>query len=150
MVNYTVLVANRGWFYQPHIVRAIGNEKNETDFKKNKNVVSINPEYIDVIKEGMAQVVTMGTARGGQLDSIPIAGKTGTADNPHGDPHAVFVGFAPIDNPKIAICVIVENACFGSTYAVPIASLMIEKYINRTVKRKDVEERMIGLNLLNK
>ena len=150
MVNYTVLVANRGWFYPPHIVRAIGNEKNETDFKKNKNVVSINPEYIDVIKEGMAQVVTMGTARGGQLDSIPIAGKTGTADNPHGDPHAVFVGFAPIDNPKIAICVIVENAGFGSTYAVPIASLMIEKYINRTVKRKDVEERMIGLNLLNK
>jgi penicillin-binding protein 2 len=78
-----------------------------------------------------------------------MAGKTGTADNPHGKPHSNFIAFAPVDNPKIAICVIVENAGFGSWYAAPIATLMIEKYITRTVKRKDLEDWMINANLLN-
>jgi penicillin-binding protein 2 len=87
---------------------------------------------------------THGTARWYQIDSISMAGKTGTADNPHGKPHALYVAFAPVENPKIAIAVVVENAGFGATWAVPIATLMIEKYINRVVKRKDVEERMIG------
>lgn len=150
MVNYTVLVANGGYFYPPHIVKATGTEKNKTDFINHKNLATIDPQYIKVIKEGMAEVVTLGTAKGARLDSIPIAGKTGTADNPHGDPHSVFVGFAPVDNPKIAICVIVENAGYGSQWAAPIASLMIEKYIRRDVKRKELEDRMINGNLLRK
>ena len=149
MVNYTAMLANRGWFYPPHIVRAISTEKNLTDFTKRRNIVSINPEYVDVVRQGMAEVVTQGTARGAQIDSITVAGKTGTADNPHGKAHAVFIGYAPIESPKIAICVIVENAGFGATWAAPIASLMIEKYITRKVKRKEVEERMLNANLLN-
>ncbi len=148
MVNYTAMLANRGWFYPPHIVRAISTEKNLTDFTKKRNIISINPEYVDVVRQGMAEVVTQGTARGAMIDSITVAGKTGTADNPHGKAHAVFVGYAPIESPKIAICVIVENAGFGATWAAPIASLMIEKYITRNVKRKEVEDRMINANLL--
>lgn len=149
LVNYSAMVANGGWFYPPHVVKAIGNEKNHTAFTNKRNVVTINPEYVAVIRKGMAEVVESGTARSIKIDSIPMAGKTGTADNPHGKPHSVFVGFAPVDNPKIAICVIVENAGFGATYAAPIASLMVEKYITRKVKRTDLEERILSYNLLN-
>lgn len=149
LVNYACLVANRGFFYPPHVVRSVGGEK--TKFASEKNVSTINQEYIDVVREGMMEVFEgeHGTARAWKVDSITMAGKTGTADNPHGKPHSNFIAFAPVENPQIAICVIVENAGFGSTYAAPIASLMIEKYIRRIVKRKDLEERMINYNLLN-
>ena len=151
LVNYATLVANRGFFYPPHVVRSVGNEKNKTKYSSQKNISSINVEYIDVVRQGMMEVFEgdHGTARAFKLDSITMAGKTGTADNPHGKPHSNFIAFAPVDNPKIAICVIVENAGFGSRYAAPIATLMIEKYITRTVKRKDLEDRMINANLLN-
>ena len=149
LVNYVCLVANRGFFYPPHVVRSVGTEK--TKFSSQKNTPAINVEYVDVVREGMMEVFAgeHGTARAYKLDSITMAGKTGTADNPHGKPHSNFIAFAPVENPKIAICVIVENAGYGSTYAAPIATLMIEKYISRTVKRKDLEERMINANLLN-
>jgi penicillin-binding protein 2 len=151
LVNYACLVANRGFFYPPHVVRAIGTEKNKTKYSSQKNIPTIDVEYIDVVRQGMMEVFegSHGTARAWKLDSITMAGKTGTADNPHGKPHSNFIAFAPVENPRIAICVIVENAGFGSTYAAPIATLMIEKYITRTVKRKDLEERMINYNLLN-
>ena len=86
-----------------------------------------------------------GTARWSRIDSIPVAGKTGTAENPHGLDHSIFMGFAPIENPKIAIAVIVENAGFGSVWAAPIATLMIEKYINRNVKRESLEKKVLTL-----
>lgn len=149
LVNYAAMVANHGWYYPPHIVKAIGTEKNKTDFTKKKNVVTINREYVDDVRKGMEEVVEMGTARAYKMDSITMAGKTGTADNPHGKPHSIFIGFAPVDNPKIAICVIVENAGFGSTYAAPIASLMVEKYITRTSTRKELIENMKKINTLN-
>lgn len=151
LVNYAALVANGGFYYPPHVVRATGNEKNKTKYAKLKQISTINPEYIDVVREGMIEVFegSHGTARAYKIDSITMAGKTGTADNPHGKPHSNFIAYAPVKNSKIAICVIVENAGFGSTWAAPIASLMIEKYLNRTVKRKDLEERMINGNLLN-
>jgi penicillin-binding protein 2 len=149
LVNYAAMVSNHGWFYPPHIVRAIGTEKNLTDFTRKKEVISIKREHVDVVRKGMEEVVQMGTARAIKIDSIPMAGKTGTADNPHGKPHSLFIGFAPIDNPRIAICVVVENAGFGSTYAAPVASLLVEKYITRTVKRKDLEDRMVNINLLD-
>ncbi len=151
LVNYATLVANRGFFYPPHVVRATGNEKNQTKYSSDKNIPTINVEYIDVVRQGMMEVFEgeHGTARAWKLDSITMAGKTGTADNPHGKPHSNFIAFAPVENPQIAICVIVENAGFGATWAAPIATLMIEKYITRTVKRKELEERMINANLLN-
>ena len=148
LVNYACLVANQGFFYPPHVVRSVGNEK--TRYSSEKNIPTINVEYIDVVREGMMEVFAgeHGTARAWKIDSITMAGKTGTADNPHGKPHSNFIAFAPVENPQIAICVIVENSGFGSTWAAPIASLMIEKYITRKVKRKDLEERMINTNLL--
>jgi len=151
LVNYAALVANRGCFYPPHVVRAVGTEKDKTKFASQKSVPTINVEYIDVVRQGMMEVFEgeHGTARAFKMDSITMAGKTGTADNPHGKPHSNFIAFAPVENPKIAICVIVENAGFGATWAAPIATLMIEKYITRKVKRKELEDKMINTNLLN-
>ena len=151
LVNYAAIVANRGCFYPPHVVRALGNERNKTKYSSQKNIPTINVEYIDVVRQGMMEVFEgeHGTARAYKMDSITMAGKTGTADNPHGKPHSNFIAFAPVENPKIAICVIVENAGFGATWAAPIATLMIEKYLTRKVKRKELEERMINTNLLN-
>lgn len=151
LVNYVSLVANRGYFYPPHVVRAIGTDKNKTKFSSQKNVCTIDPENVDVVIQGMMEVFAgeHGTARAFKIDSITMAGKTGTADNPQGKPHSNFIAYAPVENPKIAICVIVENAGYGSAFAAPIASLMIEKYITRKVKRKDLEDRMINANLLN-
>jgi penicillin-binding protein 2 len=100
------------------------------------------------VVEAMHLVVEAGTARGGKIPEIPFCGKTGTAQNPHGKDHSIFIAFAPKDDPKIAIAVYVENAGFGATYGVPIASLMIEKYLTDTIKRPDLEKRMIETNLL--
>jgi penicillin-binding protein 2 len=97
----------------------------------------------------MHDVVEAGTGTEAKIDSIAICGKTGTAQNPHGKNHSIFIAFAPMDKPAIAISVVVENAGFGSTWAAPIASLMIEKYIKREVKRKELEQRMIDGDLIH-
>lgn len=149
LANLSALIANKGWFYTPHIVRAIGHKDSLNVKYKEKRYVSVDPRYFDVVIEGMARVITAGTATGAKLDSIVICGKTGTAQNPHGKNHSIFIAFAPRENPKIAISVVCENAGFGSTWAAPIASLMIEKYLNRVVKRKEIEERMVNGNLIN-
>jgi penicillin-binding protein 2 len=83
------------------------------------------------------------------LDSIRQCGKTGTVQNPHGDDHSLFIAFAPLENPKIALAVIVENSGYGSTWAAPIASLMIEKYLRKGTKRLELEEKMMAGNLLS-
>ena len=97
----------------------------------------------------MYLVVEAGTGRWIKMDSLSICGKTGTAQNPHGKDHSVFMAFAPKDNPKIAVSVIVENAGFGATWAAPIAGLVIEKYIYREVKRKNIEKRIMNCNLIS-
>jgi penicillin-binding protein 2 len=104
------------------------------------------------VVQGMHDVVLAGTARIAQIPGIDVCGKTGTAENPHGADHSVFIAFAPRDNPKIAIAVFVENGRYGSTHAAPIASLMIEQYLNGEIdeKRKYLEERMFNSNLLLK
>ena len=96
-----------------------------------------------MVIEGMDQVVQTGTARWyAKMDSIRICGKTGTVQNPHGEDHSVFIAFAPKENPQIAIAVVVENSGFGSVWAAPVASLMIEKYLTGHVKREALEEKM--------
>lgn len=151
LVNYAAMVANRGYFFPPHVVRSIGNEKTKTKFGSQKNVASIDVEYIDIVIQGMREVFegSHGTARAYKIDSLSMAGKTGTAQTSSGKDNSNFIAFAPVENPQIAICVIVEEAGFGSRWAAPIASLMIEKYLYRTVKRKAIEENMINANLLN-
>jgi penicillin-binding protein 2 len=148
LANLAATISNRGYYYTPHIIKAVNNLKNtETRFTE-KHVIPISRANYETVVEGMYQVVQAGTAHTYKMDSIAICGKTGTAQNPHGKDHSIFIAFAPKDNPKIAISVIVENAGFGATWAAPIAFLMIEKYLNGDVKRKDVEERMIGGNLV--
>lgn len=150
LVNYTAMVANKGFFYPPHVVRAVGNEKNRTKFSSQKNIATINPEYVEVVIQGMMEVFegAHGTARAYKIDSITMAGKTGTAQT-SGKDNSNFIAFAPVESPKIAICVIVEAGGFGATVAAPIASLMIEKYLKHTIKRKEIEQRMINANLIN-
>lgn len=149
LVNYAAMVANHGFFYPPHVVRSVGAEK--TKFSSQKNQVNISPEYLDVVIQGMTEVFSgeHGTARAYKIDSLTMAGKTGTAQTSSGKDNSNFIAFAPVENPRIAICVIVEEAGFGATWAAPIASLMIEKYVFRKVKRKEIEDRMMNANLLN-
>jgi penicillin-binding protein 2 len=149
MANIMCTIANRGYYYIPHIIKSVsGKPYFRPDFKE-KQYTKIDPKYFDVIIDGMEQVVEAGTARVAKLKDIKICGKTGTAQNPHGKDHSLFVCFAPRDNPKIAIAVMVENSGFGATWAAPVASLMIEKYLTDTITRPDMELRMVEGNLIN-
>lgn len=150
MANVAALIANRGWFYTPHLVKSLG-KKGPLPIYKKKNYGKVDAAYYDPIIEGMRRVVheAGGTARRARLDSIVVCGKTGTAQNPQGEDHSVFVAFAPMDNPKIAISVYVENAGGGGTWAAPIASLMIEKYLTKNIKDKEKEKRILEANLMN-
>lgn len=150
MANMTAAIANRGYYYIPHIVKSIGNDKKIDQKYLTKQVINIDSANFESIVLGMEQAVNGdagATARIAALKDIIVCGKTGTAQNPHGKPHSVFVAFAPRDDPKIAIAVYVENAGFGATYAAPVASLMIEKYLTGQVTNTWSEQRMLDLNL---
>ncbi len=152
LANLTAIIANKGYYFTPHIIEAIRNIKYDNKKYKEKIFTDIDPKYFDIVIEGMYQVYEgeHGTARWYKINDLQICGKTGTAENPHGDNHSVFMAFAPKDNPKIAVAVVVENCGFGSTWAAPIATLMIEKYLNGTVKPNWFEEKMLNTNLLSK
>ncbi len=150
MANSMAIIANRGYYYYPHIVKPMAEDSLHNEVFTKKREVSIDPGHFVPVIEGLDQTVKDGTAKIARVDGLDVVGKTGTADNPHGKPHSVFTGFAPKNNPQIAIAVVVENSGFGSTYGAPIASLMIEKYMNDSIsfKRNWVEERMLDANLL--
>jgi penicillin-binding protein 2 len=153
MANMTAAIANRGYYYTPHIVKEIGGGKSLNSRFKIKHQINIDTANFETIISGMEGAVSGvpgATARVAAIKDIIVCGKTGTAQNPHGDDHSVFIAFAPKDNPKIAIAVYVENAGFGSTYAAPVASLMIEKYIRDSVSNKYMEQRILNLNLEEK
>ena len=150
LANLAVIIANRGFYYKPHILKAVNNRENPFDDFIKRQYTSVDPDHFEFIANSMMDVFEgeSGTARWYRVDSLHIAGKTGTVENPHGKDHSMFIAFAPVDNPKIALSVIVENSGFGSSWAAPIATLMIEKYLLGEVKRKNLEERMINGNLL--
>jgi penicillin-binding protein 2 len=152
MANVVAIVANRGYFITPHILKFIGDEKKIPDEFTKRRYASVDTSYYEAVVEGMARVVNNGTARIAQIKDIQVCGKTGTAQNPHGDDHSVFIGFAPMYNPKIAIAVVVENGGFGSRWAAPIASLMMEYYLSKhaPTTRPDLQKRMEEGNLINK
>jgi len=153
MANMTAAIANRGYYYTPHIVKGIGVAGIIDPKFKEKHYIdidSVNFEKIIAGMEGAVSGVQGATARSAAIPGIVVCGKTGTAQNPHGDDHSVFIAFAPKDDPKIAIAVYVENAGFGATYAAPIASLMIEKYLTGAVASKTKEQRILDLNLEEK
>ncbi|QQS29753.1 MAG: penicillin-binding protein 2 [Sphingobacteriales bacterium] len=148
LAHSTAVIANKGKFIYPHVVKA--NTKDPNHPYNKEHHVSINPKYFPPIIDGMEQVVLYGTGRNAYVAGLDICGKTGTAENPHGEDHSLFIAFAPKNNPKIAVAVMVENGGNGSKYAAPIASLIIEKYLNDSISpyRKYVEEKMIKADLL--
>ena len=151
--NFVSIVANRGFYYIPHIIKGIDNNYNvpKLDRFKVKQVPLVTDTmiYWHVIN-GMAGTIENGTAAAVKIKDISICAKTGTAQNPHGKDHSVFVAFAPREHPKIAIAVLVENAGFGAEWAAPIASLMIEKYIRGYITRPEMEKKMLEGNLIKK
>lgn len=143
MANLAAILANRGHYYTPHLVKNIENGSFKINPKfEEKHRVRIDRKYFDPVIKGMSKVASDGTAKLAFIPDIPLAGKTGTSQNPHGKDHSVFFAFAPVENPKIAIAVFVENAGFGGTTAAPIASLMIEKYLHDSIapRRKWLED----------
>jgi len=153
MANIVSAIANRGFYIKPHFVKKIDNDILNSFERK---YTSINEENFDIVINGMFDVVEKGTARIAKVNNLKIAGKTGTIENftiinnerKQLTDHSTFIGFAPIDNPQIAISVFIENGYWGSRWAAPIASLIIEKYINGQVNRKWLEQRMLNGSLL--
>ncbi|MDA9749269.1 penicillin-binding protein 2 [Flavobacteriaceae bacterium] len=153
MANFASAIANRGFFYKPHFVKKINNQ---TNISFEKNFTSIDKENFEVIIDGMVDVVERGTARIAKIKNINVAGKTGTVENfilIEGEKkqltdHSTFIAFAPAEDPKIVVSVFVENGYWGSRWAAPIASLIIEKYLTGNIERKSLESRMINGSLL--
>ena len=150
MANVAAVVANRGYYYPPHLVREIRNDTVPADFRK-KVYTKISPENFEPIITGMEQLLKGNLSYTSAVPGVVMCGKTGTVQNNQGSDHSVFTAFAPKDNPKIAIFVYVENGVWGSRYAAPMAGLMVEKYLNDTIsaQKKAIEQRMIEANLLN-
>jgi len=155
LANMTAAIANRGFYYTPHILKKVGDSINYNENYKTPRFTSIDAKHFEPVVEGMFNVFKIGTARYSQVEGIEICGKTGTAENfkrIDGEKvaftdHSIFIAFAPKDNPKIAIAVFIENGYWGSRWAAPIASLMIEKYINGSVKRENIEHKMLTQGL---
>ena len=148
IANLCATIANRGWFITPHVVKEIQDTTIREEYTI-KNYPTVESRYYQVIAEGMRMAVTGGTCRLASFADVEVAGKTGTAQNPHGRDHSAFMGFAPYQNPKIAVCAYVENAGFGATYGVPIGSLVMEKYLTGHISesRKYIEQRMLTSRL---
>lgn len=147
IANLAATIANRGHYYVPHVIHAIQDTIIPDTFRI-KQKTMIEPQWYNWIVDGMRHAATNGTVyRAGNMDpeGIELCGKTGTAQNPHGKDHSVFMGFAPKENPEIAVCCFIENGGFGATFGVPIGTLVIEKYLNGHIseRRKFLEERML-------
>jgi penicillin-binding protein 2 len=141
LANAMSFIANEGYYYTPHFVDSIENEDEEDKallekYRVKNAVTKISKQYFDIIKDGMHDVTVIGTAAFIKVPGVEYCAKTGTAQNPHGKNHSLFVCFAPKDDPKIAVAVVVENAGYGATWAGPIAGLMMEKYINDTLTKE--------------
>ncbi|MEZ4798549.1 MAG: penicillin-binding transpeptidase domain-containing protein [Flavobacteriales bacterium] len=149
MCNLATIIANRGWYIPPHTVKGIGKNGQPREEYTQRVSVGIDSAYFVTVVNAMEKVVGPGGTGGrAKLKDIIVCGKTGTVQNEPKKDHAVFICFAPKDDPKIALAVYVENAGFGGTWAAPIASLMIEKYLTDTITNKAEEKRMLETNII--
>ena len=149
LAQYTSLLANFGETYKPHFVKGFYDQEGKlNEFTFEKMSVNIKREHFDIVRKGMYDVVNgAGTATWIRQPDVAIAGKTGTSQNPHGKDHALFIGFAPYDDPKIAVAVFVENVGFGSTHAAPIARDLIRTYLKLDKKKNQVDKtNIVGIN----
>lgn len=156
LANLCATIANRGYYYIPHIIKDSENVSIEEKYRE-RHYTMVDTTHFPKVVGGMYRAVNSGFGSGGTasiaaVEGLEICGKTGTAQNPHGNDHSVFICFAPKDNPKIAVAAYVENGGFGATYAAPIASLLTEMYLNKEIgeSRKYLEERMLGSNLMDR
>lgn len=147
MANFTAAIANRGFYYTPHIVKEIDGVPNPNPNLTTPKKTLVDPKHFDAIIDGMEQVFTIGTARSLLTPHFTQAGKTGTAQNPHGQDHSLFTLIAPVEDPQIVVAVIIENGYWGSRWAGPMSSLVAEKYLLDTIYRKPLETRMMEGNL---
>ena len=145
LCNIAALIANEGYYYPPHLIKCFGDSTAIPEIMTTKVDPGIDPKYVKVMKAGLRTVFSgpAGTARRFEMKDIPQCGKTGTAQNPHGNYHSNFIAFAPETNPKIALAVIIENGGYGATWAAPIASLMIEHYLRGYTTREELEKRIM-------
>ena len=151
MANLAAIIANRGFYYRPHLIKGIGKKGNIKPEYAEKVDAGVSRELYEPVVEGMYKAVNEagGTANSIRIAGLDMSGKTGTSQNPHGENHAVFIGFAPKENPKIAIAVFVENAGYGGVWAAPIGSMIMEKFLTDTVTLPDyIQERIYKANLL--
>ena len=151
MANMCAAIANRGHYFTPHIVRKIGGQSISDSTYTIPKLTSIDKKHFKTVIRGMEKTYTsrLGTARNAKIKGIEICGKTGTAENPHGEDHSIFIAFAPKNEPKIAIAVYVENAGWGSTWAAPIAGLVIEKYLTGQTNNQELEDFILEGNLMS-
>ena len=140
MANYVSAIANKGYFYTPHVIRAIGDTGKPRPEYLEKHMVGIDSVHFRTVIDAMESVVNEGTGFRAQIPGIKVCGKTGTSQNPHGEDHSVFIAFAPKDDPRIAISVYVQNAGQGARAAASIAGLMMEKYLTGEIKKKYIED----------
>lgn len=152
MANLAAILANKGYYYTPHLVKKIGINGDKKAIFKEKHYTIVDSSYFTPVRDAMEQVVLSGTARQAQIDSVAVCGKTGTVENKSFNDHSVFIAFAPKDNPKIAIAVYVEYGTWGGTWAAPIASVMIEKYLKGVLSKKGEkkEKRILDAVILDK
>ena len=151
MANLAATIANHGWYITPHVIKQVGREGAPLPQFTERHYTSVDSLWYGYVARSMVDVVRAGTASLARIPDIKVAGKTGTAQNPHGEDHSVFMCFAPYDKPQIAVAVYVENAGFGGTWAAPIASLLAEYYIRGGElhrQRKWVEAYVLRGNLL--
>ncbi len=154
MANFTAAIANRGFYIKPHFKKSFDNIINDSLYPVKRTL--IDSKHFETVIEGMHQVVEKGTARIAKINGLEICGKTGTVENfirlnnekTQLTDHSIFIAFAPKENPKIALAVFIENGYWGARWAAPIASLMIEKYLRKEVKRKWLEKRITEGSLI--
>ncbi len=155
LANMTAAIANRGYYYTPHVIKQVGGQDVDDPRYTEKKYTTVDPQHFEPVIRGMADVYHKGTAKWLQIPGVEIAGKTGTVENytiidsvrTQLTDHSLFVAFAPVENPKIALAVYIEHGYYGARYAGHIASLLIEKYLKGEITRKDLERRMLEKTL---
>jgi len=152
MANLAAILANRGYYYTPHFIKRIGEDGKKLPQYTSPNYTVVDSAYFRPVVDAMEQVVLSGTGRNAQVDSVSVCGKTGTVENKNFNDHSVFIAFAPKNDPKIAVAVYVEYGTWGGTWAAPIASLMIEKYLKGELseRAKKKENRVLKGVILDK
>jgi len=143
MANLAAIIANRGYYFTPHLMKEIQDEEDSRYRYGEKHYVSVDSANFTWIVDGMDLAVNggaSGTAWRARINNVKVCGKTGTAENPHGEAHSIFIAFAPKEKPAIALSVFVENGGFGNIWAAPIASLVIEKFVSDSISRPDLED----------